>query len=187
MVVDVATSDRTAIEGTVATTTGITASMPMMLTLVEAIAGRPKAEALAQELGLARWDARHASGAFRLTRPFVTTILANVLTFRARERVGFELHPGIDEVSLALSADAWSRTYRSTAMSVAASRETIVTRGGIRIHPDETLAAMPARQYRHRFEGQRPAQVLDQALLAIAARYGRDTADVVAVQLEYPR
>jgi transcriptional regulator GlxA family with amidase domain len=36
----------------VATTTGITASMPMMLTLIEAIAGRTKAEAVARDLGL---------------------------------------------------------------------------------------------------------------------------------------
>ena len=31
-------------DGSVVTTTGITASMPMMLTLIEAIAGRAKAE-----------------------------------------------------------------------------------------------------------------------------------------------
>ena len=37
----------------VATTTGITASMPMSLTLIEAIAGRDKAEAVGRDLGLA--------------------------------------------------------------------------------------------------------------------------------------
>ena len=36
----------------VVTTTGITASMPMMLTLIEAIAGREKAESVARDLGL---------------------------------------------------------------------------------------------------------------------------------------
>ncbi len=41
-------------DGNVATTTGITASMPMMLTLIEAIAGRNKAEAAARDLGLER-------------------------------------------------------------------------------------------------------------------------------------
>lgn len=77
----------------VATTTGITASMPMMLTLIEAIAGRQKAEAIARDLGLPHWDARHASGAFRLTRPFATTVLRNTLAFWNRERFGIELNP----------------------------------------------------------------------------------------------
>jgi transcriptional regulator GlxA family with amidase domain len=54
----------------VATTTGITASVPMSLILIEAIAGRDRAEAVGRDLGLAEWDARHDSSAFKLTRPF---------------------------------------------------------------------------------------------------------------------
>ncbi|WP_204272982.1 hypothetical protein, partial [Enterobacter hormaechei] len=61
----------------VATTTGITASMPMMLTLIEAIAGREKAEAVAGDLGLDRWDARHDSGAFKFSRPFALAAIGN--------------------------------------------------------------------------------------------------------------
>jgi transcriptional regulator GlxA family with amidase domain len=37
---------RLVVDGAVATTTGITASMPMSLTLIEAIAGRDKAQAV---------------------------------------------------------------------------------------------------------------------------------------------
>ncbi len=47
-----------------ATTTGITAFMPMSLTLIEAIAKREWAVAVGLELGPARWDAGHNSGAF---------------------------------------------------------------------------------------------------------------------------
>ena len=36
----------------VATTTGITASMPMSLTLIEAIAGRDKAQAVGWDIGV---------------------------------------------------------------------------------------------------------------------------------------
>ena len=53
-----------------ATTTGISASMPLALTLIEAIAGRTMAEAVGRDIGLGRWDASHDSGAFRFTRPF---------------------------------------------------------------------------------------------------------------------
>lgn len=41
----------------VATTTGITASMPVSLALVEAIGGEPVATALARDLGVTNWDA----------------------------------------------------------------------------------------------------------------------------------
>src|SRR5690606_5000418 len=59
----------------IVTTTGISASMPMTLTLIEAIGGRETAQSVARAIGLARWDARHASAAFRLTRSFATTVL----------------------------------------------------------------------------------------------------------------
>src|SRR5690606_21875845 len=94
----------------VTTTTGISASMPMMLILIEAIAGRHKAETVAGSLGVRSWDIRHASNAFQLTRPFTMTVLGNTLAFWNHEPVGIALQPGMDEVSLALVADAWSRT-----------------------------------------------------------------------------
>ena len=61
---------RLVVDRGVATTTGITASMPMSLTLIEAIAGRDKAEAVGRDLGFTDWDARHDSDAFKFTRPF---------------------------------------------------------------------------------------------------------------------
>ncbi|WP_199259454.1 DJ-1/PfpI family protein [Paracoccus binzhouensis] len=182
---------RMVIDGRVATTTGITASMPMMLVLVEAIAGRAKAEAVARDLGLAHWDARHAnahaSAAFGLTRPFAATVLGNRLAFWKRERMGLELRPGLDEVALALVADAWSRTYRSRAVTFAASTAAVESRNGIRLLPETTAADWPERQPRYGFAGQRPAEALDQALQIIAARHGARTARVVAMQMEYPR
>ncbi len=60
---------RYVVDDGVATTTGISASMPMSLTLIEAIAGREKAESVAREIGLPDWDARHDSASFQFTRP----------------------------------------------------------------------------------------------------------------------
>jgi len=96
--------------------------MPMALTLIEAIAGRDKAEAIGRDLDVTRWDARHDRDAFLITRPFAVTVLGNAVAFWKRERLGIELTPGIDEVSLALAADAWSRTYRSRAVTFSARR-----------------------------------------------------------------
>lgn len=178
---------RLVVDGNVATTTGITASMPMMLTLIEAIAGRARAEAVARDLGLAGWDARHDSGAFRVTRPFALTVIANRFAFWNRERLGLLLEPGVDEVSLALVADAWSRTYRSQALAFAAAAGPVTSRGGLRILPDEIARDWPAARRLPALAGRPPARALDAALAGIEARYGRRTGDVVAMQLEYPR
>lgn len=173
-------------DGGVVTTTGITASMPMMLTLIEAIAGRAKAEAVAHDLGIARWDARHASGAFGLTRPFAATVLANRLAFWNHEELDIALEPGMDEVSLALAADAWSRTWRSK-VTAYASGGTVETRNGIRVIPDQQGTDWPEARRVTLFPESPPAEALDRTLDAITARYGARTTDVVAMQLEYPR
>ena len=73
----------------ITTSTGITASMPTMIALIEAIAGRPKAEQLARDLGVANWDARHSSSAFQLTWEHQKTFLRNWLSFWRHEILGF--------------------------------------------------------------------------------------------------
>lgn len=177
---------RMVVDGAVATTTGITASMPAMLTLIEAIAGREKAEAVASDLGLAGWDARHDSDAFQFTRPFALTAIGNTAALWNWEQLGIEIAPGVDEVALALVADAWSRTYRSKALTFAASDAPLQSRNGLRIIPDRVETSWPAED--RLFSGDwRPAKALDQALQEISNRYGQRTANFVATQLEYPR
>jgi len=178
---------RFVVDGHVATTTGITASMPMSLTLIEAIAGRPRAAAVARDLGLARWDARHDSGAFMFTRPFAVTVLRNAVTFWHREVLGIELSAGIDEVSLALVADAWSRTYRSRAVTYATAAGVIESGHGIRIMPDRVSSGWPTDRLLPSIGRRKPSEALDHALAEIGDRYGKQTAAIVAMQLEYPR
>jgi putative intracellular protease/amidase len=178
---------RLVVDGGVTTTTGITASMPMSLTLIEAIAGREKAEAVAHDLGLAQWDASHDSDAFTFTRPFALTAISNLLAFWAHEQLGLPLLPGVDEVSLALVADAWSRTYRSRAVTFAGTAAAQRSCNGIRILPDQVATSWPAERLLPAIGEQPPARALEQVLQSIAARYGTRTADFVAMQLEYPK
>jgi transcriptional regulator GlxA family with amidase domain len=178
---------RFVVDGGVATTTGITASMPMSLTLIEAIAGRDKARAVGRDIGLPDWDARHESDAFTFTRPFAVTAIGNSARFWAHERLGIELKDGVDEVSLAIAADAWSRTYRSQAVTFAATADTRQSRSGIRIYPDEVAANWPAERLLPPVWERKPAEALDETLRAMTARYGIRTTDFVAMQLEYPR
>ena len=178
---------RLVVDDRVTTTTGITASMPMSLTLIEAIAGRDKARAVGRDIGLVDWDARHQSDEFRFTRPFALTAIRNTAAFWAHERLGIELKPGMDEVALALVTDAWSRTYRSQAVTFARAAGAQQSRNGLRILPDEVATNWPAAQLLPAIDNAKPAEALDSALGGIAARYGTRTTDFVAMQLEYPR
>jgi putative intracellular protease/amidase len=176
---------RIVVDDAVATTTGITASIPVALTLVEAIAGREQAETVAREVGLMDWDTRHDSGAFQFTRPFAMTAIRNSLAFWDRETLGIELSTGVDEVSLALVADAWSRTYRSRAVTFAPTSAPRDTLNDVQIVPDRVTSSWPAAMRLPEINRQ-PAKALDEALEAIGARYGARTTEFVAMQLEYP-
>jgi transcriptional regulator GlxA family with amidase domain len=170
----------------VVTTTGVTASIPLSLTLVEAIAGRERAETLAREIGVAHWDAAHQSDAFALRTRHVWTIARNTLAFWSHESLGVRVEPGVDEIALALTADAYSRTYRSRALALASDLAPVATRRGLELLPDRALdektwTSLPP------VSTNEPARALDRALAGIAERYGEDTADVVALQLEYPQ
>jgi putative intracellular protease/amidase len=178
---------RFVVDNGIATTTGITASMPMSLTLIEAIAGRDKAAAIAGEIGIANWDARHESDAFKFTRPFALTAIGNTAAFWNREQLGIELKEGVDEVSLALVADAWSRTYRSRAVTFAGTADAQASRNGIHILPDQVVTNWPVERLLPSVGDRRPAEVLDDTLRDITNRYGARTTDFVAMQLEYPR
>ncbi|HEV7608517.1 MAG TPA: DJ-1/PfpI family protein [Steroidobacteraceae bacterium] len=171
----------------VATTTGITASMPMSLTLIEAIAGREKAVAVAEQLGVRRWGARHNSAVFKFTRPFALTAMTNRLAFWNHEELGLELKPGVDEVTLALVADAWSRTYRSSAVSFAATTAPIETRNGLRVFPARAATDWPGTRLLAPIGTLPPADALDETLRQITLRYGIGTARFVAMQLEYTK
>ncbi|MGX9934850.1 DJ-1/PfpI family protein [Advenella kashmirensis] len=177
---------RWVVDNGIVTTTGITASIPTMLTLIEAIADSETAQRVAQDLGVTQWSAAHDSQSFRFTRPFAFAVMENTLAFWRREQLALPLHTGIDEVSLALVADAWSRTYRSRVTSFTPDHGTIVTRNGMQIIADRAAAtsdndtAVPVVDMAH------PAAALTGTLNAIGKRYGLPTASVVAMQLEYP-
>ena len=116
---------RYVIDGSVATTTGITASVPTMLALVEAIGGREKAQALATELGVDSWSPAHDSSLFGLTASRAWNYLLNKAAFWRHERWSVDVRDGMDDIPLAFAADAWSRTGRvSVDASASGSRDT---------------------------------------------------------------
>ena len=114
-------------------------------------------------------------------------MLATSIAFWSRDELGIRLEAGMDEVSLELVVDAWSRTYRSKAVTFAASRSVVETRHDIRIIPDRRGKERPENPRVSIVSGQPPADALDHALDAITARYGKRAGNVVAMQLECPR
>jgi len=113
--------------------------------------------------------------------------MRNKLAFWSHEDFGLELKPGADEVGLALVADAWSRTFRSRAVPIAATMNAIVSRNGMEIFPERLTVDWPAKNLLEPIEDRPIVDALDQALSQITVRYGIDTARFVAMQLEYTR
>lgn len=113
--------------------------------------------------------------------------IGNTIAFWNRERLGLELMPGVDEVSLALVTDAWSRTYRSQAVTFSRTANAVLTRNGIQVIADEIVPDWPATRMLPTNANDQPVRALDQAIRGMTTRYGMRTADFVMSQLEYPR
>ena len=166
----------------IATTTGITASMPTLLALVEAIGGRDKAQALAAELGVGSWSPAHDSTPFRRHGPPRRQLFVEqgrVLGPPALER---PVQDGSDDIALALAADAWSRTGRIQVDATSAA-------GPVRLRSGLTLITQPAAPGAPRLPlsaALKPMQQLDRTLCEIGERYGAARLDWVMLEMEYP-
>jgi hypothetical protein len=112
-----------------------------------------------------------------------------LVAFWSHETVGVPVSPGSDEIALALTADAYSRTYRSTAYLVSKSNAPIKTRRGLVLLPDGAVgvSAAPDRTLPALDGMPSPASAFDAALKGIEQSYGQATAAFVALQLEAPR
>lgn len=176
-------------DGKLVTSAGISAAIPTSLALVEAIGGSARAQALATQLGVANWSAAHDSDAFRIT--FGDRVAAATSYFlRPSDDVGIPVADGVDELALALSADAYTASLRARVHALAHSAAPVTTRNGLVLVPDAIAGAagqgkamdwlLPA------FDTTPSAQVLDKALADITARYGAVAARFVVLETEYP-
>jgi putative intracellular protease/amidase len=178
---------RYVVDGRIVSSAGISASMPTALALVEAIAGRDAAVAEAQALGVKDWSTRHNSEVFE--PHFGVNLFALIAVnftngwFHRPEAIGVSVDQETDEMALAFTADAWSRTGMSRAYIISGTQTPIKTKHGLIVLPDPT-----SRQtYSLKAIGTgTTTQSLDEALSGIAKRYGRSTAYGVALDLEYP-
>jgi putative intracellular protease/amidase len=164
----------------VATTTGISASVPAMLALVEAIGGRAKAQTLAAELGVDAWSPAHDSSRFALDLGRMSGYLLDKAAFWRHEDWAVDVRDGTDDIALALAADAWTRTGH---VGVAASAP-----APVKLRSSLVLAARPVPSGAPRLPlapSIKPVRQLERTLCEIAERFGAERRDWVAMELEY--
>jgi len=169
-------------DGPVATTTGITASVPAMLALVESLGGHERAAALAGELGVTDWGPSHDSAAFGLDLRRAFHYVVNKAAFWRGETLQLDVADGADDVALALVADAWVRTGHVT-VAATSTVPGVVMRSGL------VLATGTPHAEVHRLPrdtSSSPVRQLDLALCEIAERYGTARRDWVMQEMEYP-
>jgi transcriptional regulator GlxA family with amidase domain len=166
----------------VATTTGITASIPVALALVQAIGGRDKAAAVAAELGASSWSPEHDSRPFALTVRRGASYLLNKAQFWSHERWGVEVRDGMDDIALALTADAWSRTGRVSVRAQSASSRSVTLRSGMMLVTERSGLERPRLPLT---TAMKPLQQLDATLCQIQERFGVSRREWVVLEMEY--
>lgn len=177
-------------DGKIISSAGISAAMPISIALVEAIAGYDRAAALAAELGVSDWSPAHNSDKFRPRLgvnlwAYAKTAVINPHVHRTLA-IGVPVAAGVDEIALAFTADAYSRTGRSHAYALSASDLPLQTQNGLTVLPDRfDGGADPVDRTLAAFDPIPSARALDRALAGIAERFGRSTAFGVALVFEY--
>ncbi|USI73523.1 DJ-1/PfpI family protein [Sphingomonas morindae] len=175
-------------DGKLVSSAGISAAIPTSLALVEAIAGRERAAAVAAEMGAGEWSPIHDSQRFhpklgRNLSAFATTQYLNGW-FHHPQSVGIPVANRVDEVSLALTADAYTRSGRARAYAVSTSQAPVQSLHGLTLLPERFSVGALDRTVT--VPGGKPAMALDGALSGIVRLYGRQTAFGVALDFEYP-
>lgn len=172
---------RYVIDDNIATTTGITASVPTMLALIEAIGGRDRARALATELGVGSWTPVHDSSLFGLDFSRGLSFILNKLAFWRDEQWRVDVDEGTDDIALAFAADAWSRTGHITVDAIAPGP--VKLRSGLTLLPDSAPADAPTLPLT---PGLKPMEQLDRTLCEIGTHFGEARREWVSIELEYP-
>lgn len=105
----------------------------------------------------------------------------NKAAFWRHQRWSVDVWDGMDDIALALAADAWSRTGRVSVEAASAS-------GPVTLRSGVVLMAQPATEGTPRLPlsgALKPAQQLDRTLCEIAERYGTSRREWVMMEMEY--
>lgn len=169
-------------DGPVISTTGVTASIPVSLALVEAIGGREVAMATAGRLGLDHWNADHRTADFSLSRMDFMRAVLRVLAIWTHEKIELPVADGIDEVDMALQSDVWGRSARAHVVTTSTSAAPVISEHGLVILPGDL--PQPGRFVIPTEAGSTITR-LDGAIDAMGRRYGPLARRLAVSGLEY--
>lgn len=171
-------------DGRIISTTGVSASIPVSLALVQAIAGRAAAETTALRVGVAEWGTAHRTADFRITAGDYATGLYNLAAFWRHETLETPIEDGVDEIQLALRTDAWGRSFRTNIVTTHAGATPVRSRNGLVIVPD---AAPRAGARLLPTANGAPAAQLEATFVAMRQRYGDGAERLARLGMEYDR
>jgi hypothetical protein len=169
-------------DGRIISSAGISASMPISIALVAAIAGQERAEKTAAALGITDWSQHHDSEWFVNQGPRMMSDDDD-----PGDPIGVRLEPGTDEIAFALTAEAYSHTRVSRAYAIAPTMEPVRSLRGLTFLPERsTDDPQLVRIVAPGAPGKPPTQALDTALADIQKSYGPEAAAASARIMEYP-
>jgi len=169
-------------DGNIVTTSGVSASLPATLALLEHIAGREPVQAYAQQLGIEGWVPDHDGASFTLSGRALRTAAFNWLAFWNHQQLALTAPQGVEEAQLAFVLDSYARTYKTNVWLQGAQPQ-IRSKHGLLFH----AAPSSAHEIDASVLQQPVGKSLDVILERIEREQGLATADFVALQLEYPR
>lgn len=176
-------------DGNFVSSSGISASMPTALYLVELIGGREAALAAAKAQGVDDYSPKHNSERFHIGwRDYVLAAWAFLTTW-PRDAYALDVSEGVDEVAFAFAADMLPRTYRAK-VDIVADADEVKTRHGLRLL--RTATEVSGRSVPVSFgagEGglhvSDGARAVDDVAAYLTTRYGAGMAGFVTTQFEY--
>lgn len=169
-------------DGKIISTTGVTASIPMSLALVEAIGGKAVAQATATRFGVTSWGSTHRTADFSLEKRDIATALGSMAAVWTHETLEAPISDGVDEVALALRMDAWGRSYRTKVVTTGVGLAPVRSRHGLTLLPDAE-AQKGGRVIPGRPMAAGPQ--LDATIADMGRRYGSGAVRLAKIGLEY--
>lgn len=168
-------------DGPIISTTGVAASVPVSLALIEAIGGPAAARREADRIGVADWTAGHRTADFALTFGDYARAIGSLLAVWTHETAEAPVSDGVDEVALALRVDAWGRTFRTHILTTSPGPAPVRSRDGLVILP--AAAPEPGRFVLPSADARAGAQI-SESLAGIRRRYGAGAARLAVLGME---
>jgi transcriptional regulator GlxA family with amidase domain len=178
---------RYVVDDHVISTTGVSASLPASIFLIDRIAGRAVADSVARRVGVESWGPAHDTDAYHISKWMYVKGAWKYLAWWRREQVGVPVADGFDEVALALTVDAVARSIRGKPFTWSKDGAPVRGRQGLRILVDQSMPAVRpgTREMVLPSRSLPPANALDAVVARLTDWYGNDAGELIRMGMEF--